>query len=41
LINTGYKKDLTREDLFDIDEKELVNWNTVKLEQVWNPKAYE
>lgn len=39
LISTGYKRDLTREDLWEIDEAEKSESVTKKLEQVWNPKA--
>lgn len=39
LINTGYKRDLTREDLWEIDDTEKSENVTKKLEHVWNPKA--
>jgi len=39
LINTGYKRDLTRDDLWEIDDAEKSERVTKKLEQVWNPKA--
>lgn len=39
LIRTGYKRDLTREDLWEIDDCEKSEYITNKLERVWNPKA--
>ena len=41
LISTGFKRDFTREDLFEIDEKELSEASLKKLERVWNPLAKE
>lgn len=41
LINTGYKRNLTREDLWDIDDREKSETVTRKLETYWNPKALE
>nr|APD26530.1 ATP-binding cassette transporter subfamily C member 1 X7 protein [Brachionus koreanus] len=41
LINTGFKRDFTREDLFEIDDKELSEAATSKLENIWNPLAKE
>ena len=39
IIKIGYKREISREDLFDIDEKEKAEWNSRKLEAAWNPKA--
>nr|UOU03338.1 ATP-binding cassette subfamily C1-7 [Brachionus rubens] len=39
LINTGYKRDLVREDLFEVDDRELCEASTKKLEKIWNPLA--
>lgn len=39
LINTGFKRDLTRDDLWEIDDSEKSSWATSKLESVWSPKA--
>lgn len=39
LIRTGYKRDLTRDDLWEIDSAEKSEHVTKKLEQVWFPKA--
>jgi hypothetical protein len=41
LISTGYKKDLTREDMWDIDEDEKCEFLTEKLEKEWNKVASE
>ncbi|CAF1082092.1 unnamed protein product, partial [Brachionus calyciflorus] len=39
LISTGYKRDLVRDDLFEIDDKELSEASIQKLEKIWNPLA--
>jgi hypothetical protein len=36
LILAGYKKDLTRKDMWRIDEKEMCKKLTEKLETEWN-----
>ena len=41
LISTGFKRDLTRDDLWEIDEAEETRTVTEKIESVWNPKAQE
>nr|QNH67946.1 ATP-binding cassette transporter subfamily C member 1 X7 [Brachionus plicatilis] len=41
LINIGFKRDFTREDLFEIDDRELSEASTRKLEKIWNPLARE
>jgi hypothetical protein len=35
----GYKRQLKREDLWEVDENEKVEANVDKLERLWNPKA--
>ncbi len=39
LIKTGYKRDLVREDLWKISDKEGSKSTSTKLENVWNLKA--
>lgn len=39
LISEGYKRDLTRNDLWELDDAEKTDTATRKLETVWNPKA--
>lgn len=41
MIVAGYKKDLTREDMWDIDEHEQCNYLTQKLEHEWKKAADE
>ncbi len=41
LIHTGYKRDLTRDDLWEMSLKETTDYNTERLEFEWNPKAQE
>jgi hypothetical protein len=41
LILTGYKRDLTREDLWQIDESESSAVLTQKLESAWNQMTEE
>ena len=41
LINIGFRRDLTRDDLWEIDEAEKARYVTEKFEKVWNPKAQE
>ena len=36
LIVNGHKRDLTREDLWEIEEDESTKLLTIKLEKVWN-----
>jgi len=39
LIQTGFKRDLVREDLWKISDKEGSKSTCIKLEHVWNQKA--
>lgn len=39
LIHTGYKRDLTRDDLWEMNLKETTEYNTERLEFEWNNKA--
>jgi hypothetical protein len=39
LINTGYKRDLKIEDLWDVDEKLKSQKATEKIENVWDNEA--
>nr|QNH67882.1 ATP-binding cassette transporter subfamily C member 1 X7 [Brachionus rotundiformis] len=39
LIKTGFKRDFIREDLFELDDKELSEASIGKLEKIWNPLA--
>ncbi len=41
LINTGFRKELKREDLWEIDYREGSEFVNKKLESDWNPKASE
>lgn len=41
MIVTGFKKDLTKEDMWDIDPHEQCNHLTDKLERVWKKSADE
>lgn len=41
LIQKGYKRDLTREDLWKVGDKECSEITCNKLESVWNQKANE
>ena len=41
IISVGYKRELKREDLFEVDEKERVARNLKKLEDIWIPQVTE
>ena len=41
LIKTGFKRELTREDLWEVDESETAQNVTKRLEDSWNKKAKE
>jgi hypothetical protein len=41
MISTGYKKNLTRDDMWDIDEEEKCYHLTQKLEKEWDKVASE
>jgi hypothetical protein len=41
MIVKGYRKNLTEEDMWNIDESESCSYLTEQLEKEWNEKAQE